>query len=105
MSTPQETLEELLTVTSSNSDRVHLAPVLHDVVAARTLCRLSVISRLPVQRFQAAGCVTCAEESLEHGIKAAVEEGHAAVNLERFLRRRRPLPELPEQRLPRESLG
>jgi superfamily II helicase len=105
MSTPQETLEELLTVTSSNSDRVHLAPVLHDVVASQTLCHLAVISRMPVQRFQAAGCVACAEESLQHGIKAAVEEGHAAVNLERFLRRVRLLPEIQAPRIPRQPTG
>ncbi|WP_148574950.1 hypothetical protein [Nocardioides caldifontis] len=105
MSTPPETLEELLTVTSSNSDRVHLALVLHDVVAPHTLCRLSVISRMPVQRFQAAGCVACAEESLQQGIKAAVEEGHAAVNLERFVRRMRPAPEVRGPRIPRQPTG
>ena len=105
MSTPPETLGELLTVTSSNSDRVHLAAVLDDVVAAHTLCRLSVISRMPVQRFQSSGCVSCAEESLLHGIKAAVEEGHAAVNLERFLRRRGLRPQPPGPWIPRQQTG
>jgi hypothetical protein len=89
MSTPRETLEELLTVTSSNSDRVHLALVLNDVVAPTTLCDLSVISRMPVQRFQASGCLTCAESSLLHGIKVALQSGQAAVNIERFVRRMR----------------
>jgi hypothetical protein len=109
MSTPRETLEELLTVTSSNSDRVHLALVLDDVVAAHTLCRLSVISRMPVQRFQSSGCVACAEQSLQHGIKAAVEQGHAAVNLERFLRRMglssQAHPQPPVPRIPRQQAG
>ena len=102
MSTPRETLEELLTVTSSNSDRVHLALVLDDVVAPTTLCQLSVISRMPVQRFQSSGCLICAESSLSHGIKVAVH-GQAAVNIERFVHRMQaigrsaPPPQIPRQ--------
>ena len=106
MGTPPETLEELLTVTSSNSDRVHLAHVLDDVVAATTLCQLSVISRMPVQRFQALGCVTCAESSLLQGIKVAVQQGQAAVNLERFVRRMQPFAgDRPPPLIPRQSAG
>ena len=105
MSTPQETLEDLLTVTSSNSDRVHLALVHDDVVADETLCRLSVISRMPVQRFQASGCVACAEQSLGLGILAAVEHGHAAVSIQRFLRRMQLFPHLPGPRIPRQPTG
>ena len=105
MSTPRETLEELLTVTSSNSDRVHLALVLDDVVAPTTLCQLSVISRMPVQRFQSSGCLTCAESSLSHGIKVAVH-GQAAVNIERFVHRMQtPGRSAPPPQIPRQPTG
>jgi hypothetical protein len=72
-------------VTAAGSEGVHLALAEPggDRPAA-TLCERQVLPTTPTRHFQAAGCFTCAQVSLDRGIDCALETAQVVVNLRRF---------------------
>jgi hypothetical protein len=74
-----------MTIAAVGSEEVHLA--LAEPGAdhpATTLCRREALPTGPTRHFQEAGCLVCAEVSLERGIDCARETAQVVVNLRRF---------------------
>ena len=71
-------------VSAAGSEEVHLAVVEGGSAPGSTLCGRQVVPAAPARHFQEAGCLACAEGSLDQGFDCARETAQVVVNLRRF---------------------